>query len=122
MPDTSPGQLEHKIKNIVVLMQENRSFDQVLGYLSPDGILTRSGQIRQDHVDGLLPGDNLFSDLAVIRVNADRTRLANFCPAGVRSHGPPARTNVDNPRADYSAYATSYKDATALYGTESRSR
>jgi phospholipase C len=39
-----------KIDHIVVLMQENRSFDQVLGYLSRD-------KINPD-VEGLLPPDN----------------------------------------------------------------
>jgi hypothetical protein len=63
----SPGALS-KIEHIVVLMQENRSFDQVLGYLSRDGMLPRSRLLSadesagrepmQDHVDGLLPGDN----------------------------------------------------------------
>jgi phospholipase C len=63
----SPGALS-KIEHIVVLMQENRSFDQVLGYLSRDGMLPRSKLLSgdesagreplQDHIDGLLPGDN----------------------------------------------------------------
>jgi hypothetical protein len=63
----SPGALS-KIEHIVVLMQENRSFDQVLGYLSRDGMLPRSRMLSgdesagreplQDHVDGLLTGDN----------------------------------------------------------------
>jgi phospholipase C len=46
---TSPGALA-KIDHIVVLMQENRSFDQVLGYLSRDA--------GHAEVEGLLPGDN----------------------------------------------------------------
>ena len=64
---TTPGALS-KIEHIVVLMQENRSFDQILGYLSRDGMLPRSRllsggndserEARQDHVEGLLPGDN----------------------------------------------------------------
>lgn len=65
----NPGALS-KIEHIVVLMQENRSFDQVLGYLSRDGMLPRSKLLSadesaerereppQDNVDGLLPGDN----------------------------------------------------------------
>ncbi len=56
LPDTSAGALS-KIEHIVVLMQENRSFDQVLGYLSREGVLTRRGRIRQDGVNGLLPDD-----------------------------------------------------------------
>ena len=48
---TSPGNLA-KIDHIVVLMQENRSFDQVLGYLSRDGL---PGLGVQSHVEGLLP-------------------------------------------------------------------
>jgi phospholipase C len=55
-PDTTPGALS-KIEHIVVLMQENRSFDQVLGYLSREGILTRHGRVRQPTVDGLLTSD-----------------------------------------------------------------
>jgi phospholipase C len=59
-----------KIEHIVVLMQENRSFDQVLGYLSRDGLMPRNQlltpppvedeqrEVLQDYVDGLLPGDN----------------------------------------------------------------
>lgn len=60
----NPGNLA-KINHIVVLMQENRSFDQVLGYLSRDGMLPRdklldgdesAGRVSlQTHVDGLLP-------------------------------------------------------------------
>jgi phospholipase C len=46
-PETSAGALD-KINHIVVLMQENRSFDQVLGYLSRD-----KGHAE---VEGLLPG------------------------------------------------------------------
>lgn len=62
-----PGALE-KVDHIVVLMMENRSFDQVLGYLSRDGMLPRQNLLSgdesagreplQDHVDGLKPGDN----------------------------------------------------------------
>ena len=62
-----PGALS-KIDHIVVLMQENRSFDQILGYLSRDGMLPRPKLMAgrritrreplQDHVNGLLPGDN----------------------------------------------------------------
>ncbi len=44
-----PGDLA-KIDHIVILMQENRSFDQVLGHLSRHGI--------DPNVEGLLPGDN----------------------------------------------------------------
>ena len=51
---TSPGNLS-KIEHIVVLMQENRSFDQVLGYLSRDGL---PGLGVQTEVEGLLPGAN----------------------------------------------------------------
>ena len=53
-PRTSPGNLA-KVDHIVVLMQENRSFDQVLGYLSRDGL---PGLGVQSHVEGLLPGTN----------------------------------------------------------------
>lgn len=70
-----PGALS-KIKHIVVLMQENRSFDQILGYMSRDGLVPRDRLFSslegapgepplptpreplQTHVDGLLPGDN----------------------------------------------------------------
>jgi phospholipase C len=48
-PRSTPGALE-KVDHIVVLMQENRSFDQVLGYLSRDA--------GHEGVEGLLPGDN----------------------------------------------------------------
>jgi phospholipase C len=51
---TDAGDLA-KVDYIVVLMQENRSFDQVLGYLSRDGI---PGLGVQSEVDGLLVGDN----------------------------------------------------------------
>jgi phospholipase C len=44
-----------KINHIVVLMQENRSFDQVLGYLSRDKINNR---VINDKVSGLLPDDH----------------------------------------------------------------
>jgi phospholipase C len=49
----SPGNLA-KIDHIVVLMQENRSFDQVCGYLSRDGFPGLGPQA----IEGLLPGDN----------------------------------------------------------------
>jgi phospholipase C len=62
-----PGAL-NTVKHIVVLMQENRSFDQVLGYLSRDGMLPRDRLLSGDestgreapqaHVNGLLPGDS----------------------------------------------------------------
>ncbi|MBW8743708.1 MAG: hypothetical protein JF628_05090 [Sphingomonas sp.] len=65
--DVSPGNLS-KIEHIVVLMQENRSFDHILGYLSRDGMLQRENpatgegpehrEPAQAQVDGLLPGDN----------------------------------------------------------------
>ena len=65
--DVTPGNLS-KIEHIVVLMQENRSFDHVLGYLSRDGMLPRRNLTRGDEsegrqppqtdVEGLLPGDN----------------------------------------------------------------
>ncbi|MGE0152022.1 MAG: alkaline phosphatase family protein [Reyranellaceae bacterium] len=51
---TSPGNLA-KVDHIVVLMQENRSFDQVLGYLSRDGL---PGLGVQSEVEGLLPEPN----------------------------------------------------------------
>lgn len=62
-----------KIDHIVVLMQENRSFDQILGYLTRDGMLPRNKLLNPppypdealrepaqvlDKVEGLLPGDN----------------------------------------------------------------
>ena len=63
----TPGALS-KIDHIVVLMQENRSFDQLLGYLSRDGMLPREKLLSGDesagreppqaNVSGLLPGDN----------------------------------------------------------------
>jgi phospholipase C len=37
----------NKIEHIVVLMQENRSFDQVLGYLSRDGMVQRSALLSR---------------------------------------------------------------------------
>jgi phospholipase C len=49
LPAVDPGDLM-KIEHIVVLMQENRSFDHVLGYLSRD--------LGKTEVEGLLPGDN----------------------------------------------------------------
>jgi phospholipase C len=68
--DVTPGNLS-KIEHIVVLMQENRSFDHLLGYLSRDGMLPRdkllAGEDAQHlqsrepahaNVEGLLPGDN----------------------------------------------------------------
>ena len=51
---TTPGNLS-KVEHIVVLMQENRSFDQVLGYLSRDGL---PGLGVQTEVEGLLPAPN----------------------------------------------------------------
>jgi phospholipase C len=59
--------LEHlnKIETIVVLMQENRSFDHMLGYLSLPGGNRRNGQPIEGKIDGLAgterndaPGDN----------------------------------------------------------------
>ncbi|HTJ43196.1 MAG TPA: alkaline phosphatase family protein, partial [Kofleriaceae bacterium] len=74
-----PGALA-KIDHIVVLMQENRSFDHILGYLSRDGIRPRAalltsdegGREVQEHVDGLLPGSN----------NRDVNSLEDGTPAG----------------------------------------
>ncbi|MDK1376793.1 MULTISPECIES: alkaline phosphatase family protein [unclassified Sinorhizobium] len=47
-PIVDPGELA-KIDHIVVLMQENRSFDQVFGYLSRDGL----GDLGIQDVEGL---------------------------------------------------------------------
>ncbi|MBS0425043.1 MAG: hypothetical protein JSR71_11620 [Proteobacteria bacterium] len=47
-----PGHLS-KIKNYVVLMMENRSFDQVLGYLSLDKRKNASNPLPNSNVDGL---------------------------------------------------------------------
>ena len=60
-PLVDPGDLA-KVKHIVVLMQENRSFDQVLGYLRRDGLAELGDDglpklVQQDQVDGLLPDD-----------------------------------------------------------------
>lgn len=69
LPPHDAGAL-NKIDHIVVLMQENRSFDQVFGYLTRDGrvprsaLLSRNPQtqreapIAQDVLDGLLPDPN----------------------------------------------------------------
>jgi phospholipase C len=51
---TEPGNLA-KIDYIIVLMHENRSFDQIFGYLSRDGHPELG---VQQEVEGLLPGDN----------------------------------------------------------------
>lgn len=60
----------NKIDHVVVLMQENRSFDQVFGYLTRDGRVPRTAllsrnpttqreaPIAQNIVEGLLPGTN----------------------------------------------------------------
>lgn len=60
----------NKIDHIVVLMQENRSFDQVFGYLTRDGRSPRTALLSRDPntqreppialgiVEGLLPGPN----------------------------------------------------------------
>jgi hypothetical protein len=59
--------LEHlnEIETIVVLMQENRSFDHMLGYLSLPGGNRKNGQPIEGEIDGLAgserndaPGDN----------------------------------------------------------------
>lgn len=67
VPSHDAGAL-NKVDHIVVLMQENRSFDQILGYLSRDGMAARTEllsrsptatrEARADHVDGLLPEPN----------------------------------------------------------------
>lgn len=66
----------NKIDHVVVLMQENRSFDQVFGYLTRDGRAPRTALLSRDPntqreppialnmVEGLLPGSN---DRDVIR-------------------------------------------------------
>lgn len=64
-----------KINLIVVLMQENRSFDQVLGYLSRDKINPK--------VDGLLPPDDPDHQKQMNRFNG-----RNF---------PPQKADKDNP-------------------------
>jgi phospholipase C len=51
---TDPGNLA-KINHIIILMQENRSFDQIFGYLSRDGHPELG---VQQEVEGLLPGNN----------------------------------------------------------------
>jgi phospholipase C len=60
----------NNIEHIVVLMQENRSFDQIFGYLSRDGMVPRGALLPRNttaprgtpmstaDVDGLLPGQN----------------------------------------------------------------
>lgn len=65
-----------KIDHVVVLMQENRSFDQVLGYLSREGIDPR--------VDGLLPDDDPGRAQQV-----NRYQNRNFFPRLADASAPP---------------------------------
>lgn len=91
-----------KIEHIVVLMQENRSFDQVLGYLSRDGMLPRSRLLSGDesagreppqaHVDGLLPGDNVRDAI----LYPDRPGGRTFRSTRTRTTGWPS-FELDNP-------------------------
>ncbi|HET9428405.1 MAG TPA: alkaline phosphatase family protein [Allosphingosinicella sp.] len=53
-PRVDPGNLS-KVDHIIILMQENRSFDQVFGYLSRDGHPELG---LQPEVEGLLPDPN----------------------------------------------------------------
>jgi phospholipase C len=76
-----------KIDHIVVLMQENRSFDQVLGYLRRD-------KINPD-VDGLLPSDDPNSENQFNRFEG-----RNFFPRKADRNDPP--------RADPNAKATAW--------------
>jgi phospholipase C len=93
-PEVSPGALS-KIDHIVVLMQENRSFDQVLGYLSRDGMLPRERLLsgdetggrepRQEQVNGLLPGDNDRDHIRFQNVDyrSERTRTTAWPSFGL---------------------------------------
>lgn len=71
-----------KIEHIVVLMQENRSFDQVLGYLSRDKI--------NSNVDGLLPPDHPDVQKQVNRFPiGDPSFGRNFYPQKADKDQPP---------------------------------
>jgi phospholipase C len=93
-----PNNIENlkKINHIVVLMQENRSFDQVLGYLSREGIrgYLHSNEIDQtnpatlidDKVIGLAPDDH-----------PDRQRQVNFFPFNPQNAYYPLRADETRP-------------------------
>ena len=78
MPDPLIENL-HKVDHVVVLMQENRSFDHLLGYLSLEG--------GRDDVDGLAPGmKNVHAGRDYPIRHLDDTRLRpgqNPCHGGV---------------------------------------
>lgn len=118
-----PGPL-NGIKNIVVLMQENRSFDQVLGYLSRDGLLPRDrvlagGEDRfreepQSHVEGLLPGDNerdklTYPEGSTHHYRSRRTRSTGWpsfeLPNPCHSHACVERQVSDNMKGFVANYA-----------------
>jgi phospholipase C len=77
-----------KIDHIVILMQENRSFDQVLGYLSRDKI--------NPNVDGLLPPDHPDHEKQV-----NRFRGRNFFPQKADKNDP---KRFDPPTAGATAW------------------
>jgi phospholipase C len=70
-----------KIEHIVVLMQENRSFDQVLGYLSLDG---------SKRVNGLLPSTDPDS-----KTQFNRFKGRNFFPQKADVKNPPRVDPID---------------------------
>lgn len=118
-----PGPLS-RIENIVVLMQENRSFDQVLGYLSRDGMLPRDRvlpggddgdrEAPQSHVEGLLPGENerdkvTYPEGSTQHYRSRRTRTTRWpsfdLPNPCHSHACVERQVSDNMQGFVADYA-----------------
>lgn len=104
---TTPGTLKH-IDHIVVLMQENRSFDHMLGYLS---LPPEKGGLGRHDVDGLkgteyneydgrkcrsfplAPGDTIFSpgppngpEMVALQINGGK--MSGFVQAQAEESGP----------------------------------
>ncbi len=78
-PSLAPGSLAN-IEHIVVLMQENRSFDHMLGYLS---LPFEEGGMNRDDVDGLKGGELNIYNGRIIRSFRFATGDTIFSP------GPP---------------------------------
>jgi phospholipase C len=85
-----------KIDHIVVLMQENRSFDQVLGYLSRGNI---NDQPINPNVDGLLPPKHADHSK---QVNFFRGR--EFRPRKADKTDPKRLAQLDNPEPGATAW------------------
>jgi phospholipase C len=93
-----------KIEHIVVLMQENRSFDQVLGYLSRDKINPK--------VNGLLP----TTDPEHLK-QVNRFRGRNFLPQKADRLNPERFSQVGNPTPGATAWP-SFKTPGPCHATD----